>query len=167
MNVIKGILVIGALAVGVLVVSNVVTGASTKKAGAGGVFGSLSGGIGSAVGGAKALSPIYNYNFPEFTFPSMPVLEMPEALVNQVKNETTMPTQPTETKKSSKAVSGDTFVWGGETFQKQKAVSGVPYQAKPTQPSLGMTKKQALFHKLDAEDDKTFFGSYGGFFGGV
>ena len=162
MNVIKGILVIGALAVGVLVVSNVVTGASTKKAGVGGVFGSLSGGIGSAVGGVKALAPIYNYNFPEFSFPPMPVLKMPEALVDQVKNETTIaPTQPTETKKTSKALTNDTFVWGGDVFKKQ-----VLQPTQPTQLSGGMTKKQALFKKLDEADDKEFFGQYGSFFGG-
>jgi len=161
MSVLKGITVIGALAVGVLIVSKVVTGSSKKEkqwSGAGGV--PMYGGIGSAVGGAKADAPVYNYNFPEFSFPSMPVLEMPEALANQVKDETvSKPTQPTETKKQSKALTDSTFVWGGDVFKKDTYVS-----KEPTQYTGGMTKKQALYKKLDEQDDASFFGQYGGFF---
>jgi hypothetical protein len=151
----KAIGVIGALAVGVLVVSKVVTGASGEQTpvGGGAPFG-RSFGVGSAVGGAKAGDTIYN--FPAPVFPEMPVYEMPEALLNGVADETTMPTQPTETKKSSKAVSGDTFVWGGEIIKGQEVVSS------PSVSEYYPSKKEVMVKHPSYKYPYT-----GGFFGGV
>jgi hypothetical protein len=187
MSMLKSITVIGALAVGVLFVSSYV-GSATDKTIGGGVpsMGGI-GGIGSSTGGAKASPTTYNYNFPDFMFPPIPVLEMPEALVNEAKDEVA----PTKKQVFSQKLGESTYPittadkvfrdlisireTGAPVGTKKEAVQTKPvgwgaYAPKqPTQlsdASGGMTKKQALLKERDEQDDNEFFGQYSGFFGG-